>query len=73
MPTHLNDAFYRYEEKGNVGVYLFWSNDWMKFKPWTYDGEKINYFDKKVLDRKIGTMVTYFVGPLCVVKYKMRK
>ena len=72
-PTTLKDAFWRYEEKGNIGIYLFWSRDWAKSEPWTYDGEKIHYFAKKVVDREIGTMVTYFIGPLFVIKYKMRK
>lgn len=73
MSLSLKDAIFRYERKGDKGIYVFWSKDWASSKPWTYDGDNVRYFDKLTLDRALGNMVTWFVGPLCVIRYDVRK
>lgn len=68
----LNDSFYRSETKTRM-LYMFWSKDWFSFNPWTFDKEMVGYISKRIIQREEGTMTTYFVGPLSVVVYKVKK
>ena len=67
----LKDSFYRSETKTQL-LYMFWSKDWFSFNPWTFNEQNVGYISKHVTQREKGTMNTYFVGPLCVVVFKVK-
>lgn len=72
--ARLSEAFFRLERKGKYGIYVFMSKDWKSTRPWTYEGTAIPYFySKHTTKRQIGTMTSWFIGPLCFVSYKIKK
>jgi hypothetical protein len=71
--TSIEDAFFNYTKKGSFAVLLFWSKDWFSLEPWTYDKQHVSYVDHKHYERKIGYMKSIFIGPLCVIFYKMKE
>lgn len=50
-------------------IILHWSKDWFSLHPWTAYGERIPYFTRSVLKRDLGTMTSWFFGPLVLTTF----
>lgn len=70
--TRLTDAlYYRINRKTGRGNLIFWSRDWLSRRPWTYNGENVNYFyDKRVAEKEQKVMTSTFIGPLLIVRIR---
>ena len=64
-----DQAFYKRKTKDSM-LMFFWSSDWYRFQPWTYDGQKVGYVSKRSVVREQGRMTSYMLGPLLIVYYK---